>query len=686
MTNALWDIIPDTHGRSVEKIGSTTCIEWRKFGDGQTMNPYPLLYKWYIKILDLGDFSSLIQLEKTVHVYPFFAERHLDKGGGTEFFTFSHDETSLQKISDVLSEFNVRFEVYTDDIFPERPPIDGYEKYIRDNSYLMIERKRVVPLSTKSKYEKSIITQQLILRDYQVNALKAMSENKKGVLILPTGVGKTITYLSYLKSKNSSNTNLILVPSKKLVDQTANVGKKMGFHVVMCYSDSIFKPIDDTKNLLIISTYQSSYKVINKSFGTIIFDECHTTVLTNQLGRSDISAFQQMLIEGISEEKFFFTATEKTICLDSKNLEDSSDDDKEIFTMDNEEQYGKVLFRYRLDEAIVDGYLCDYNLDMIVTNNKKNSLVKLLSKKKGKRVFIYCSSVKKAEILSFHLREAFPNAYISALSSDDSKKDQEICLQNFKKNDGLSVLCLCKLFVLGFDERSIDMVVHYDKCSSVIELTQKNGRSLRLYPSGKIRSTIVFMIEEGKPEDLRYYKKVMKKLILEDARLEAHLKKISDGKESNEHRSINLITDITDDTEISTVYDRYVRHLCPVSSREDEFCKLRIYVRKLSLRDKSEYRDRVSTDPTLVHEPDDYFGNFWTNWYDFLGIDSTSFPKTKEEWLRLCKTLGVRSWSHYLELHKIRDDLPLMPNSLYHFTNFDRELGITKLLINRKMR
>jgi superfamily II DNA or RNA helicase len=660
------NLYPEILGRSVEKIGSTTCIEWRKFGDGQTFNLTPLKYKWYLQINHLGEFDSLTRLEKTVQAHPFFAKRHLIKGGGTEFFTFGEFESSLHKTCDILLDFGVRFKVFTQDIFLERPNNKNNTNNTGDS-----DNKEVMPLPMKMKVDPSI--NKIILRPYQERCLETMRSEKKGVLILPTGVGKTITFLFFLQE--TKGINVVLVPTKKLVEQTAVSARKMGFSVILCYSDNKLNKDDIKGNHLIISTYQSSKYLLEISFNTIIFDECHTTVLSSYLDRDSISSFQLMLTEGKAEKKFFFTATEKTVSLDEKS-EDSND---EIFSMDNPDQYGKVLFRYRLDEAIMDGYLCDYNICMVVTTDKVSSLITELKRKKGKKVFIYCSSVERATNLSLHLRNAFSSAYIDALSSKTPRVNQNTSVQKFREHDGLSILCLCKLFIVGFNEPSIDIVVHFDKCHSVIELAQKNGRATRLYPQGKIRSTFVFMIEEGKPADMRYYKKVMKKLIFEDSRLEVKLKQLTENKcnDNQEHSSINLIVDIPKISEERTVYDRYVRNLCPSFDIKDEFDNLRRYVRRLQLKSKIDYRIRVSQDPVLVYEPDDYFGKNWTNWCDFLGIDESQYPKTKDEWKKLCQSLGVSSWSHYLDLQRNNPRLPEMPQDIYdEFTNFDDELGI----------
>lgn len=600
-------------------------------------------------------------MEKTVHSYTFFSERHLYKGGGTEFFTFGEFESSLQKVCDILSDFRVRFEVFTEDIFTERP----------DN------KNKCEPLNMKAKIDN--IEEKIILRPYQKRCLEAMIPENKGVLILPTGVGKTIIFLSYMLSvRNLRNLrNLVLVPTKKLVEQTAITAKDMGFSVSMCYSDNQNLSQSLSQKNLIISTYQSSKYLIDIQFNTIIFDECHTTVLSSQLKRDFISSFQLMLTEGKAIRKFFFTATEKSVSL---GVNDLTDLDNEIFSMDNVNQYGKVLFRYRLDEAIMDGYLCDYNLDMIVTTDKTSSLISELNMKKGCRVFVYCSSVSKAEDLSLKIKNFIPKAYVNFLSGNTPKSSQILSLRRFREHKGLSVLCLCKLFIVGFNEPSIDMVVHYDRCNSVIELTQKNGRATRLYPHGKVRSTFVFMIEKGKSEDIRYYKKVMKKLILEDARLETSLTELSEcstENKANKYNFVNLIVDIPEYLEERTVYDRYVRRLCPTSDTEDEFNKLRRYVRNLNLLWKTEYRRRVSHDPVLVYEPDDYFGRYWTNWYDFLGLDTSEYPKTKNEWIKLCRSLGVSSWNNYIYLQKKNFQLPKMPQDMYiGFTNFDDELGL----------
>lgn len=264
----LHHIIPEITDRCVEKIGCTTCIKWRKFGDGQTFNVFPLTYKWYFKINDLGEFNSLIQLEKTVHSYYYFKKRHLNKSGGTEFFHFGEFESSLQKVSDILLDYGVRFEIFEKDIFTNRPLQEPPKDYINHN------KSQITPLSVKNKPSEN----EIVLRPYQQISFDKMKENNKGILILPTGVGKTIIFISYLYQEGGNN--LVLVPTKKLVNQTYKVAVNIGIkNVIKCYSDTTFEE-NKYDNSLIISTYQSSDKLIHCEFNTIIFDECHTTVIS----------------------------------------------------------------------------------------------------------------------------------------------------------------------------------------------------------------------------------------------------------------------------------------------------------------------------------------------------------------------------------------------------------------------
>lgn len=112
----------------------------------------------------------------------------------------------------------------------------------------------------------------LKLRDYQAEALIAWGENdRRGVLVLPTGSGKTLTGIRAIASCNTPA--LVIVPTLDLLEQWKKELKE-------AFSMEIGKLGGGEKNILpiTVSTYDSAYihaETLGNSFGLIIFDEVH---------------------------------------------------------------------------------------------------------------------------------------------------------------------------------------------------------------------------------------------------------------------------------------------------------------------------------------------------------------------------------------------------------------------------
>ena len=77
--------------------------------------------------------------------------------------------------------------------------------------------------------------------------------------------------------------------------------------------------------------------------------------------------------------------------------------------------------------------------------------------------------------------------------------------------------------------------------------------------------------------------------------------------------------------------------------------------------------------------PEEYFKlkGIWTNWYDFIGVDTNKFIQDKNNWINLCKKSNVKSLEDYKELCKLQKELPLNPSDFYTgFISIPIELGL----------
>jgi superfamily II DNA or RNA helicase len=69
------------------------------------------------------------------------------------------------------------------------------------------------------------------------------------------------------------------------------------------------------------------------------------------------------------------------------------------------------------------------------------------------------------------------------------------------------------------------------------------------------------------------------------------------------------------------------------------------------------------------------YNKLWTNWYEFLGIDTSIFPQTKEEWKQICIENNLNDLTYYDKCYEL--NLPLMPEEMYkgNYTNIVAELN-----------
>ena len=109
------------------------------------------------------------------------------------------------------------------------------------------------------------------LRKYQKDAQEKWFHDKKGVVVMPTGAGKTIFAMKIIEKVNSPT--FIVVPTLDLVDQWKKELKK-------AFSIDIGEFTGNKKTLgpITVSTYNSAYinaSYLGNKFKLLIFDEVH---------------------------------------------------------------------------------------------------------------------------------------------------------------------------------------------------------------------------------------------------------------------------------------------------------------------------------------------------------------------------------------------------------------------------
>lgn len=322
------------------------------------------------------------------------------------------------------------------------------------------------------------------LRDYQKECIEKMISNEKKQLIqLPTGSGKTVIFLSYLKQK--SKKALIIVPTIDLKNQIYESALNF-FHESELFIREKDTDYVEAKIIVIVAQSLASSTFLKfaktQKFDHIIIDEAHR-------------AFTQMYLKFLD----FYTEINPSYKLIGFTATPERFDGKKLLTI-----FEKITYKKTIYELIKNNHLCNLRCFRIFTNNSINSdakhtdfkLIELnhldnYSRNKlvydtyfqnclGKKTLIFCISIDHAEKMADYLRKekGVKCHHISGLQSQKHRKE---ILKKFKSGE-IDVLTNCQLLTEGFDEPSIECLIIARPTKSKSLYCQMIGRGTRLFP------------------------------------------------------------------------------------------------------------------------------------------------------------------------------------------------------------
>ncbi len=248
------------------------------------------------------------------------------------------------------------------------------------------------------------------LRDYQVmavnNVINAFQDQNRGKMIMACGTGKTLTALKIAeKTAGAGKTVLFLALSISLLNQTLlawnrdfDINGNIIFFVV-CSDRTVGRKSEDedirvtdlaypattkaedligcwrfisderieSSMTVIFSTYQS-LQVISQiqnegfpDFDLIICDEAHRTAgvtLKDQEDSKFLKVHDNDFIR--ASKRLYMTATPKVY--KAEMTRKANEKEALLYSMDDENIFGKELYEYSFSKAIDDGYLTDYRV------------------------------------------------------------------------------------------------------------------------------------------------------------------------------------------------------------------------------------------------------------------------------------------------------------------------------------
>ena len=376
-----------------------------------------------------------------------------------------------------------------------------------------------MPIDNGARVRKQIDFTEISIKDFQVPILASMKiyfdTNDRGKLILPCGYGKS--YLALFLIKEKFNTAIIACPSILLCSQFEEIARQI------CTEHSINSP--EMNKWIIITTYQSIEKYQQYNPELFIIDEAHRTCVPGKAA-DELSSFRSLLNFPASKY-LFMTATEKVIRSknSSENASVISDEDEIIsenqvwYSMDNENSYGKEIFKKDFSDAIEEGVISDYRLVIVNSGDPLQIITNTRETLGIKHLLTYHNSCESARnFLTKLLLNGISAFYIDG---DMSVNQRNNTLKQFE-NTPNSVLCSVNVLSEGISLPHVDSVFFVDAKNSEIDIIQKVGRALRLHKD-KTLATIIL------PENILEYAALLRSLIVFDPKTKGNMKRKTIG-------------------------------------------------------------------------------------------------------------------------------------------------------------
>lgn len=194
-----------------------------------------------------------------------------------------------------------------------------------------------------------ITTKKIDPRPYQQKAAVAIHRewdagNKKTLVVMPTGTGKTIVFASIVNDQVAKGEHVLILAHREELLQQASDKLKMVTGLETALEKAQSSALDSDKMVVVASVQTLSkqnrlMKYPRDYFGTIIIDEAHHTAAKTYKG---------ILEHFIDAKVLGVTATPDRS--DMKSLSDIFD---------------SLAFEYKLPDAIREGYLCKINTKTI---------------------------------------------------------------------------------------------------------------------------------------------------------------------------------------------------------------------------------------------------------------------------------------------------------------------------------
>ena len=343
-------------------------------------------------------------------------------------------------------------------------------------------------------------------RDYQYEAFTHGIENKRSILISPTGSGKSFVIYLLMRwfLENDGKKLLLIVPTTSLVEQMYKDFEDYGFDVENKVHRIYSGKDKETDKRIIISTWQSIYKLRNDwflDFGCIIGDEVHG------FKSKSLSSIMNKAVN--AEYRFGTTGTLDGTQVHKLVLEGLFGPVKRVVTT-SELQKKKTLAELDIDilhleyskeeKESVKNATYQEEIDFLVRNDKRNKFIRnLAASLDGNTLVLFNLVEKHGKVLRDLIEEKLEGRRLFYVSGETKTTDREQIRKIVERQTNAVVLASLGTFSTGINIRNIHNIIFASPSKSQIRVLQSIGRGLRVSDDG--RTTKLFDIVDDLRSD-----------------------------------------------------------------------------------------------------------------------------------------------------------------------------------------
>ncbi len=359
----------------------------------------------------------------------------------------------------------------------------GYEVQLSDD----FETKNLDKRLTE-KFVRSIERGKFRARDYQIDAIHKIISDNRGLILSPTGSGKSFIIYSLIRYylQKQDKKILIVVPTTGLVEQMYNDFADYGWfpdehcHKLYAGSDK------HTEKEVLISTWQSIYKLDKRyfsQFGAVVVDEAHLakakslTGIMDKLhdckyrigltGTLDGTEIHRLVLEGLFSVHEQVTTTSKLI---------------ERKELSNLHIRVLVLEHTKRNKMMMKGKNYQQEMEFLSTDMKRNLFIRNLVCATEGNILVLAQYVEK-QLVPLHrmiVDQCGEERDIYLIYGNTPTADREEVRGLVEKNNNAVIVASYGTFSTGVNIKRIHNIIFASPYKSQIKVLQSIGRGLRL--------------------------------------------------------------------------------------------------------------------------------------------------------------------------------------------------------------